>query len=329
LTVRMQRRGQLSLSGTSRGEEAVGLGAAAALQPGDWCFPSYRQMSSLLYWNVPVDRIMAALMGAPPEHIAENLPLAKQSTPPVQLAPYTVFLGASIPHAVGCALADKLEGRPIVTLAFVGEGATSEGDFYEGLNFAGVFEIPLVTIVQNNQWCISVPAHRQTAARTFADKAVAVGMKHSRVDGNDVFAVFAKTCEAVRGARRGEGPTLIEAVTYRIGDHNTADSAAVYRGEEEVSYWKTLDPLERFERYLRNAGLRSEQDIQNIATAIETELRQSIVRGRKVPPAAADLMFANHLIGDPGWSFRKQREELANELAGRNPFCERADEAAK
>jgi pyruvate dehydrogenase E1 component alpha subunit len=321
LTVRMQRRGEISVAGSSRGEEAVGVGAAAALQAGDWCYPSYRQMSALHYCGVPLENVVAAMMSAPPEHIAEHLPLAGSAAPPaVQLVPYAVFLAAGIPHAAGSALADKLRSRPHVTLAFCGEGATSEGDFYEGINFAGALHVPLVVIVQNNQWCISVPAHRQSAVTTFAQKAMAAGLPHERVDGNDVLAVYEKTHEAVQRAREGQGPSLIEAVTYRMEDHNTADSAALYRSDTELDYWRTRDPIERFERFLERSGLATEQDRKRIADEADARLRAAIARSRTVPAAPAELMFANHLVGSPGWSFERQLESLRSELAGQSPF---------
>jgi pyruvate dehydrogenase E1 component alpha subunit len=321
LTVRMQRRGEISVAGSSRGEEAVGVGAAAALQPGDWCYPSYRQMSAVHYWGVPLENVVAAMMSAPPEHIAEHLPLAAGAVPPaVQIVPYAVFLAASIPHAAGSALADKLNARRHVTLAFCGEGATSEGDFYEGINFAGALHVPLVVVVQNNQWCISVPAHRQSAVPTFAHKAMAAGLRHERVDGNDVLAVYQKTHEAVQRARDGNEPSLIEAVTYRMEDHNTADSAALYRGDTELDYWRTRDPVDRFERYLESTGLVAESARQRIAQEADARLRAAIARSRTVPVAPAELMFASHLLGAPGWSFERQRENLRSELAGRNPF---------
>jgi pyruvate dehydrogenase E1 component alpha subunit len=325
LSVRMQRRGELSVAASSRGEEAVGVGAAAALREGDWCFPSYRQMGALLYWKAPVDRMVATARGAPPEHTAKHLPLSAESVPRVSFAPYTVFLGASIPHAVGSALADKLNKRPIVTLAFLGDGATSEGDFYEGLNFAGVMQVPLVTIIQNNQWSISVPASRQTAAHTFAEKAVAVGIDYSRVDGNDVFAIYEKSREAVDRARRGK-PSVIEAVTYRVGDHNTADASELYRGDEEASYWKTRDPVDRFEAYLVAAGLLNEAEKQRITAEMDTELRAAVTRGRQVPAPPVTLMFANHLMNPQGWSWKRQESEFQMELAGENPYQELNDE---
>lgn len=322
LGLRLQRRGVLSVTASSRGEEAVGLGVAAALAAGDWCFPSYRQLSTHLYWKVPLDRVMAGLMGHAPEHVREQLPLAPEQLPKVNFLPYAVFLGTNVPNAVGCALADKLNRRKTVSVAFVGEGTTSEGDFHDGLNFAGVFAVPCVVIVQNNQWCISVPSARQTAAETYAQKAVAYGLPHERVDGNDVFAVYESTKRAVDRARAGKGATLIEAVTYRVLDHNTSDAAEVYRTPDEAQFWQSLDPVERFEKYLLAKSILSMEVKARMEQRAETDLRAQIERGRALPPTPPDTLFASHLHGDPGWSERHQRAELAAELAGRNPFVD-------
>lgn len=329
ITVRLQRRGVLSVAAMSRGEEAVGLGAAAALKAGDWCFPSYRQNSALFYWKVAIDRAMAGLMGNSPEHIREHLPMAQDQLPAVNFMPYAVFLGANIPLAVGSAMSDRLNGRDTVNLAFIGEGSTSEGDFHDGMNFAGVFNAPCVVIVQNNQWCISMPASRQTAAESFAQKAVAHGVPHERVDGNDVFAVYQSVKTAVDRARKGGGASLIEAVTYRVFDHNTADSSAVYRTNDEAEYWQTLDPFERFEKYLLAEGIVDDQAKDKLAAEAETRLRAAIERGRAVPPTPAAAMFASHLRGEPSWSERHQQAELAAELAGNNPFVDYTGEGLR
>jgi len=322
IAVRLQRRGVLSVAAVSRGEEAVGLGAAAALKPGDWCFPSYRQNSTLLYWNVPIDRAMAGLMGNSPEHIREHLPMDPAQLPAVNFMPYAVFLGANIPLAVGSAMADRLAGRDSISLAFIGEGSTSEGDFHDGLSFAGVFDSPCVVIIQNNQWCISMPASKQTAAETFAQKAIAHGIPHQRIDGNDVFAVYQTVKQAADRARKGQGATVIEAVTYRVFDHNTADSSEVYRTNDEAEYWQTLDPFDRFEKYLLAEGLIDEQTRDKLSAEAEIWLREAIDRGRAVPPTPPAAMFASHLHGEPSWSERHQQAELAAELAGRNPFID-------
>lgn len=320
--LRLQRRGVLSVAGSSLGEEACGLGAAAALSPGDWLHPSYRQTSALMYWNAPVDRMMASLLGHAPEHARAHLPLDPAAAPKIRMTPYPVFLASNIPVAVGVALADKLNNRPHVSLVFLGDGATSAGDFHDGLGLAGVLKAPCVVFIQNNQWSISVPACRQTAAGSFAEKAVAHGIPHRRVDGNDVFAVHAATKEAVDRARTGGGPTVIEGVTYRMLDHNSADSAAIYRGPEEAAHWATLDPLDRFERHLAARGLLDDTVRERVKGEVEPALRAAIDRARAVPPTPPDTMFLNHLNGDPGWSFRHQERESAVELAGGNPFVD-------
>lgn len=322
MTVRLQRRGVFSVSGGGPGEEASGLGAAAALQAGDWIHPSYRQLSSLVYWNAPIDRMLGAALGHAPEHVRAHLPLDPADAPKVKTTPYAVFLGAHIPVAVGTALSDRLGKRDHVSLAFIGEGATSEGDFHDGLGLAGVLKAPLVVVIVNNGWSISIPASRQTAAETFAQKAVAHGIPHRRVDGNDVFAVYAATKAAVDRARADDGPFVIEAVTYRMTDHNTADQASLYRDDAEYRYWQDRDPLTRFEAYLETRGLINDAYKTAQRERIDTDLREAIERALDIPATPASTMFLSHLNGDPGWHFSHQQDELEVELAGGNPFLD-------
>jgi TPP-dependent pyruvate/acetoin dehydrogenase alpha subunit len=319
----LQRAGEVSIISRSRGEEATPLGAAAALEPGDWCFPLYRQLPGLFYWDVPMDRTLAGMMGAEPETVDEHLPLGEdgRSEPAINLTPVYVPLGSNLPNTVGSALADKLNGRETVSLTFVGDGSTSEGDFHEALNFAGVFEVPAVFVCQNNQWAISVPAHRQTASDTFAQKADAYGLPSERVDGNDVFAVYEKCKEAVERARAGEGPTFVECVTYRIVEHNTADEPSVYRSEEQRERWLERDPIDRFETYLLERGVIDEGDIEAMEGEIDEEIAAAVARAREVPDSDPELMFANHLRGE-SWNERHQRAELQRELRGENPFTD-------
>ena len=318
-TLRMQRRGELSVTAASTGEEAVGLGSAAALKAGDFVWPSYRQMTAHLYWGVPLDRAFATLFGGAPEVIAQHLPL--DPLPAVGFTPYAVIVGSNISNAAGTALADKLRGRDSVTLAYTGEGSTSEGDFHEGLNVAAVLKVPAVFIVHNNQWAISMPVHRQTASATFAQKAAAYGMPGERVDGNDVLAMYQKTKEAVDRARAGDGPTLIEAVTYRVVDHNTSDSAAVYRDDAVAAHWRTLDPRIRFEAFLRKRKLLTDKRLKEIEAAAAQHVREAADRARTVPRAPAQSIFENHLDTE-GWTLRLQRRQLEVELAGGNPFTD-------
>lgn len=322
MVLRLQRRGVFAVVAGGPGEEAIGVGASSALEANDWLHPTYRQDSALIYWNSPLDRMFAAMLGHAPEHIRKHLPLDAADAPPLRLTPYPVFLGANIPLAVGSALADKLNGRPQASLAFIGDGATSEGDFHDGLGLAGVLKAPLVVVIANNGWCISIPSSRQTAAETFAQKAVAHGIPHRRVDGNDVFAVHVATKAAIEAARAGQGPCLIEAVSYRMRAHTSNDDASSYREDRERQWWQQRDPIERFEKYLTGRGLIDEARRKAEHAAIDRELRAAVDRALHLPPSPAASMFESQLHGADSWQIRHQKAELAAELAGRNPFLD-------
>lgn len=319
--LRMQRRGEISIHAREVGEEATPLGTGAALEPGDWCFPSYRQSGAAWYWGASMARAFAGLMGAEPETINEHLPVPEDEKPAVNFTPIYVPLAANLPNAVGSALADKLNGRDVVSLAYIGDGSTSEGEFHEAMNFAGVFGVPAVFICQNNQWAISVPAHRQTATETFAEKADAYGIPHNRVDGNDIFAVYETTKQAVERARAGEGPTFIECVTYRLGEHNTADEESVYRDEAEEEFWRERDPISRYESYLIGEEILGVDDIEEIQAEMDERVQEAVNRAREVPVSRPERMFDHHLHGT-SWSLEHQRQELQAELQGRNPFVD-------
>lgn len=318
-TLNMQRQGEISIIARSTGEEAVAVGSAAALSEGDWCFPSYRQSGALSYWGVPMDRSLANLMGAEPETINEHLP--PEGEPPVSFTPVYVPLAVNVTNAVGSAMVDRFRGTDAVSMSYIGDGSTSEGDFHEALNFAGVFDAPAVTIIQNNQWAISVPTQRQTAAETFAQKAVAHGIPHDRVDGNDILAVYEASQEAVDRARSGEGPSLIEAVTYRMVEHNTADEESVYRTDEKREDWEERDPIDRLEVYLMDEGILDEDDPERIREEVREEIQAAVDRARQVPVSDPETMFEHHLH-DETWNRSHQREELQAELAGENPFTD-------
>lgn len=317
--MKLQRRGELSIINRTLGEEATGLGTLAALDPGDWCFTGYRQAAGLFYWDYPLELPIASLMGYEPETIDKHLEMDWES--PINFTPTYVPLAANIPNAAGSAMYDSFNQNETVTLTHIGEGATSEGAFYEGMNFAGVFEPPLVVICQNNQWAISVPARRQSGSDTFAQKAEAFGIPHDRVDGNDLFAVYKKTREAVERARKGGGPTFIECVTYRRGEHNTADDPGVYRSDEVQEFWEERDPVERFEAYLRSENLVDDGTIQDLEQEMRERVDQAIETVRNLPTSEPSQMFDNH-IRTQSWNERHQREELGAELRGDNPFVD-------
>jgi pyruvate dehydrogenase E1 component alpha subunit len=318
-TLSMQRRGEVSIIARSTGEEAVSAGSAAALAEGDWCFPSYRQTPAALYWGARKDRAVAALMGAAPETIDDHLPL--KDDPPVNFTPIYVPLAVNVTNAVGSAMVDRLRDDDVVSMSYIGDGSTSQGDFHEALNFAGVFEAPAVTVCQNNQWAISVPAHRQTATETFAEKAAAHGVPHERVDGNDVLAVYERSRAAIEQARQGGGPSFIEAVTYRMVEHNTADEESVYRDEDEREYWEEKDPIDRFETYLLETGVIDPAEPERLRDEIQDEIQQAVNRARDVPVSDPETMFDHHLQ-DSTWNREHQRQELRAERRGDNPFTD-------
>ena len=317
--LRLQRRGEISIHAASTGEEAVSIGSAAALEPDDWCFPTYRQAAASIYWDASLAQVFASLMGTETETVAEHL--GDEPEPAVNFSPSYVPLAVNVTNAVGSAMADGFNDRDTVTMSYIGDGSTSEGDFHEALNFAGVFEAPAVTICHNNQWAISVPSHRQTAAETFAQKAEAHGVPHDRVDGNDVLAVYEKSREAVERARDGDGPTFIECVTYRMLDHNTADEDSVYRDESEVERWADLDPVERFETYLREADVMDDEEMDRVTEEAEATVEEAVDAARSVPESDPQRMFDNHLHGE-SWNERHQRAELRREESGENPFVD-------
>lgn len=239
----MQRQGRIGTYGPCTGQEAPALGMAYCLRKEDWFVPTYRELAGFLWRGWPVGTYMLWWGG----HEAGSV------TPPgVNDLPICVPIGTQAQYAMGIAWGCKLRQDKTVCGAFIGDGGTSQGDFHEALNYASVFRVPLVLLIQNNQWAISVPRARQAAAQTLAQRAIAYGMNGLQVDGNDILAVIAACREAVEKARQGEGPQLIEAVTYRLRMHTTADDPKKYRSEEEVKQWEKRDPLPRFRTYLRD-----------------------------------------------------------------------------
>lgn len=243
---KLQREGRLGTYASILGQEATQVGSAYALQPSDWMFPSFREAGVSIVRGLPMRMIFQYWSG---DERGSLIPEGQNDFP------ITIPAGTHIPIAAGAAWAAKAKGDEIAVMAYLGDGATSKGDFHEGLNFAGVFSLPIVFLCQNNHWAISVPLRRQTRAETLAQKAFAYGFEGIQVDGNDVFAVYKATYEALERARAGKGPTLIECVTYRIGDHTTADDASRYRSQEEVQQWRKKDPIDRLKNYLEKKGL--------------------------------------------------------------------------
>jgi pyruvate dehydrogenase E1 component alpha subunit len=256
LATAFSRQGALAVYPSSRGQEACQVGSVLALRDTDWIFPTYRDSVALVTRGIDPIEVLSLFRGD--RHCGYD-PRARRAAP--QCTP----LATQCLHAAGLADAARMDGDPVVALAYAGDGATSEGDFHEAVNYAGVRRAPVVFFVQNNQYAISVPLEKQTAARTLADKAVGYGVAGARVDGNDTQAVYCAVRDAAERARAGHGPTLIEAVTYRMDAHTNADDDSRYRPAEEARAWVDRDPVDVLERQLRAAGLLDDAAVARVA----------------------------------------------------------------
>ncbi|PNU18586.1 pyruvate dehydrogenase (acetyl-transferring) E1 component subunit alpha [Geothermobacter hydrogeniphilus] len=279
----LQREGRLGTYPSVLGQEASQVGSAYALQNSDWLFPAFRELGVFVTLGYPLAEIYQYWNGD-----ERGLLCPEQ----LNIFPICIAVGTHIPHAVGAAMAARYRGDPIATACYFGDGGTSKGDFHEGLNMAGVFQAPVVFIIQNNQWAISISRNHQTAAETLAQKAIAYGIPGIQVDGNDVLAVYQATREALQRARSGGGPSLIECETYRMADHTTADDAARYRDPEEVQRWQRRDPLLRMRRFLADRGLWDDARQQQLETEIDARLDRAVAREEATPPARARDIFA-------------------------------------
>ena len=300
----LQRQGRFGTYAPIWGQEACQVGSASVLQKGDWVFPAFREIGATLMMGVPLKDFMLYWMG---NEMGSHAPEG------INLMPVSIPVGTHIPQAVGTAWAAKLKGDNVVAVAYFGDGATSKGDFHEAMNFAGVFKTPTIFFCQNNQFAISVPRSRQTASKTIAQKAIAYGFDGIQVDGNDLFAVIAATKEAVSKARSGEGPTLIEGVTFRFGPHTTADDPTKYRTEKEIDPWKPLDPLVRLKFYLKGKGLWTEEVEKRITEEAQKEIDRAVKEAEAVPAPAVEEIFAS-VFSEMTPSLKEQLEYLKSTL---------------
>ena len=300
--VRLQRQGRIGTFAPIKGQEASQLGSVCTLRPSDWMVPSFRETAAMLWRGWPIEKLLMTFAG----QLEGTQPAPDQHDLPI-----TIPVATQLPHAVGLAYAAQYRGDDVVVMAYFGDGATSEGDFHEALNFAGVWHVPVVFVCQNNQWAISVPLKKQTHSRTIAQKALAYGLPGLQVDGNDVLAVYAASKEAVDRAREGGGPTLIECVTYRLGVHTTADDPTKYRSEEEVREWERKDPLTRFVEYLRKKNLLEE----GLEQQVDAEIAAAVKRFEALAPPDVLTMF-DHAYAEKPPELLAQRDELAGRLRG-------------
>ncbi|MDO8477340.1 MAG: pyruvate dehydrogenase (acetyl-transferring) E1 component subunit alpha [Candidatus Rokubacteria bacterium] len=298
--LKLQRQGRIGTFAPIKGQEASQMGSVFTLRPTDWMVPSFRETASMLWRGWPIEKILALFAG----RLEGSQPGPEQRDLPI-----TIPVATQLPHAVGIAYGIQYRGEDAVVMVYFGDGATSEGDFHEACNFAGVWHVPVVFVCQNNQWAISVPLKKQTNSRTIAQKALAYGFPGIQVDGNDVLAVYAASRDAVDKARAGEGPTLIECVTYRLGVHTTADDPTKYRSDEEVKAWEQKDPLTRFRAYLEKKGLID----PSVDEQVDEEIARAVERFEAVP-AADPLGMFDHAYAELPPDVAAERAELAGRL---------------
>jgi pyruvate dehydrogenase E1 component alpha subunit len=297
--IRMQRQGRLGTYLSFAGQEAAQVGSASLLEEGDWMWRTYRDnLASMVFGQRPKDLLLSYAGNG----------LGGSGTEGVNMPPMSLQIASQVPQAAGCAWAQKLKGEDRVTLCYFGDGATSEGDFHEGLNFASVYNAPCVFFCQNNHWAISLPVEKQMASPTIAQKAVAYGIEGVRVDGNDLLAVRAITGEAIERARAGEGPTLIEALTYRLNPHSTADDHTRYHDPEVREEWSTKrDPISRMRAFLEAREIWGEGDEERALAEIKEELDEAVEAAEATPKTTVeqliDLTFA-----EPTPELLRQRE---------------------
>ena len=297
--IALQRQGELTVYPGFEGQEAAQLGSAIALGPDDFVWPTFRELAVALQRGVDPVQYLQYHRGT-----WHGGPYDPRAT---RFGPICIPIATQIAHAAGYALGQQLDGTAAVSIAYFGDGATSEGDFHEASNLAGVWRLPLVLFCQNNGWAISVPTAKQTAGEIWR-RAEGYGFEGVRIDGNDVLAVYAATKRALDKARAGDGPTLIEAMTYRIGAHSTADDETRYRTEDQVEAARVFDPIVRFRAWLRSTGVADQDFIDACEAEAETfalEVREGVI-ATPAPPAAWQFDW---VYADPPETFTRMREE--------------------
>jgi len=304
---KLQRQGRLGTYPRVAGQEGAHVGAALALLPDDWMVPAFRETGALMLRGVPMWQLLQFWGG---DERGSGWPRE------LRTLPVSIPVGTHMLHAVGIAWAMKQAGENVAVLTFFGEGATSEGDFSEAMNMAGVFQVPVVFFCQNNQYAISVPYTKQTASPTVAQKALAYGMFGVQVDGNDVFAVYRVAKEALDRARTGQEPTLIEALTYRVMDHTTSDDARRYRADEEVEPWRQRDPIERLARYMQAKGLLDEAGVVKVRDEVDQKVAAAVAAFEAMPPPGPEEIF-KHVFAEMTPQLLEQQAELTARLARR------------
>lgn len=310
--LKLQRMGKVAIHAPNKGQEAI-VGAVYPLERDDWVFPSYRDLGVYLVRGMDEEEILDRALYNKDDPL-KGSDFAIYGNRKYNLVPTPVPVGNQIPHAVGVAYAMKYRGDPNVVMVMFGDGATSRGDFHAGLNFAGVFRVPVIFVCENNQWAISVPLARQTRSPTLAFRALCYGVESIRVDGNDVLAMYKSSLEAIGKARNGREPFFIEMVTYRLGSHTTADDPSRYRSEEEVKRMERYEPLRRYKKYLMSYGVIEESDVESLyekySKKVEETARKSLAKGQ----LPEDVFFHNVYSNMP-WILEEEMREFRESLS--------------
>lgn len=307
--VTLQRQGRIGFHIGSLGEEAAIIGSAYAMRTQDFIFPCYREFGAGLLRGFPLQRYVDNMFGNANDPVKGRQMPDHYTCRAANWGSVSSPIGTQITQAVGFAWAAKIQRKDLACLVYFGDGATSSAEFHNGMNFAGVFQTPVVFFCRNNGWAISVPVERQTASRTFADKGVAYGIPGVRVDGNDILAVIAVTRKAVQRAAAGHGPTLIEALTYRMGGHSTSDDPTRYRPKSEVEPWAPRDPIARLKRHLVLNRAWDDSQEQALLAELEQTFKQAVATAESTPPPALESLFDDVYAKLP-WHLVEQRREL-------------------
>jgi pyruvate dehydrogenase E1 component alpha subunit len=307
--VALQRQGRIGFHIGSTGEEAAILGSAFAMRKSDWIFPCYREFGAALWRGLPLQRYIDNMFGNANDVVKGRQMPDHYTSREAHFGSISSPVGTQITQAVGFAWAAKLKRDDLVTIVYFGDGATSSNDFHSGLNFAGVFKTPTIFFCRNNGWAISVPTERQTASASFAEKGAAYGVPYLRCDGNDILAVISATREALARAVRGEGATLIEAITYRVSGHSTSDDPKAYRQEDEVEEWRRRDPMARLRRLLDARRLWSDADQAKVEEEAQGEIKEAIAAAERVSGPSLESMFQD-VYADAPWHLVEQAEYL-------------------
>jgi pyruvate dehydrogenase E1 component alpha subunit len=308
--LRFQRQGRIGFYLTAWGEEATLIGPTFALRPTDWIFSCYREQAALLFRGYPLRTMMCQLYGNAEDPVRGRQLPAHHTARDLNFVSVSSVVGTQIPHAVGMALAAKLRGSDDVSLVYFGDGATSTGDFHVSCNLAQVHKAPCLFFLRNNGWAISTPRAIQTATPTLAQKAVAYGMKGVMVDGNDLLALVHVTAAAAARARAGEGPTLIEAVTYRRGAHTSSDDPSVYRDPAEPEAWEASDPIKRFRSYCERKGVWSATDEQRLRAELDARFAALVAETEAVAPRPSLSTMFDDVYAERPWHIEEQAREL-------------------